>query len=91
MAVYLQDNRHNSVITQSFGVLGGGLANRTNIKRISMTGTVSRHYSVSAFYSLATEQDNEIEDELAQGKNKNKIKFLLCKFNNSFCSSKNIT
>jgi hypothetical protein len=27
----------------------------------------SKRYSVSAFYSMAAEQDNEVEDELAQG------------------------
>ena len=31
-------------------------------------GRTSKRYSVSAFYSMAAEQDNEVEDELAQGK-----------------------
>lgn len=30
------------------------------------TGRNSKRYSVSAFYSMAAEQDNEVEDELAQ-------------------------
>lgn len=30
-------------------------------------GRSSKRYSVSAFYSMAAEQDNEVEDELAQG------------------------
>lgn len=34
------------------------------------TGRNSKRYSVSAFYSMAAEQDNEVEDELAQGKKK---------------------
>lgn len=32
------------------------------------SGRGSKRYSVSAFYSMAAEQDNEVEDELAQGK-----------------------
>lgn len=73
MAVQLEDNRHNSGMAQSFGMPSGGIVNRAmtaasaNIKRRSTTGIVSRQYSVYVFYSLATEQDNEIEDELAQG------------------------
>ena len=31
-------------------------------------GRSSKRYSVSAFYSMAAEQDVEVEDELAQGK-----------------------
>lgn len=31
------------------------------------SGRGSKRYSVSAFYSMAAEQDNEVEDELAQG------------------------
>lgn len=31
------------------------------------SGRGSKRYSVSAFYSIAAEQDSEIEDELAQG------------------------
>lgn len=31
------------------------------------SGRNSKRYSVSAFYSMAAEQDNEVEDELAQG------------------------
>lgn len=74
MAVQLEDNRHNSGMAPSFG----GIVNRAmtvasaNAKRRSNTGMVSRNYSVSVFYSLATEQDNEIEDELAQGTKKNR-------------------
>lgn len=30
------------------------------------SGRSSKRYSVSAFYSMAAEQDNEVEDELAQ-------------------------
>ncbi|KAI9264997.1 Rho GTPase activation protein [Phascolomyces articulosus] len=38
------------------------------------SGRTSKRYSVSAFYSMAAEQDNEVEDELAQGKDlKSKI------------------
>jgi Ras GTPase-activating-like protein IQGAP2/3 len=36
------------------------------------SGRSSKRYSVSAFYSMAAEQDNEVEDELAQGNNNNK-------------------
>lgn len=67
MAVQLEDNPHNSGMAPTFG----GMVNRAmtvaSAKRRSNNGLVSRHYSVSVFYSLATEQDNEIEDELAQG------------------------
>lgn len=31
------------------------------------TGRASKQYSVSAFYSMAAEQDVEVEDDLAQG------------------------
>lgn len=31
------------------------------------TGRASKRYSVSAFYSMAAEQDVEVEDELAKG------------------------
>ncbi|CDH51129.1 ras gtpase-activating protein [Lichtheimia corymbifera JMRC:FSU:9682] len=33
-------------------------------------GRTSKRYSVSAFYSMAAEQDNEVEDELAQAQRK---------------------
>jgi Ras GTPase-activating-like protein IQGAP2/3 len=33
-------------------------------------GRSSKRYSVSAFYSMAAEQDNEVEDDLAKGKKK---------------------
>ncbi|KAI8077063.1 Rho GTPase activation protein [Thamnidium elegans] len=56
MSVQLEDNWHSNEIVSR--VMTAATA---NIKTNSM-----RHYSYSAFYSLATEQDNEIEDELAQ-------------------------
>lgn len=57
MSVQLEDNWHSSEIVNR--VMTAATA---NIKKNSI-----RQYSYSAFYSLATEQDNEIEDELAQG------------------------
>lgn len=68
-----------SGMVHSFGIPNGGIVGRAvtaaaaNIKRRSTqlsSGRTSRHYSVSVFYSMATEQDNEIEDELANGKKK---------------------
>lgn len=68
-----------SGIMHSFGIPNGGIVSRAvtaaaaNIKRRSTqlsSGRASKHYSVSVFYSMATEQDNEIEDELANGKEK---------------------
>ncbi|KAI9247304.1 putative ras GTPase-activating protein sar1 [Helicostylum pulchrum] len=56
MSVQLEDNWHSSEIVSR--VMTAATA---NIKKNSI-----RQYSYSAFYSLATEQDNEIEDELAQ-------------------------
>ncbi|GAA5813572.1 hypothetical protein MFLAVUS_007055 [Mucor flavus] len=56
MSVQLEDNWHSSEIVNR--VMTAATA---NIKKNSI-----RQYSYSAFYSLATEQDNEIEDELAQ-------------------------
>lgn len=38
-------------------------------------GRTSKRYSVSAFYSMAAEQDNEVEDELAQGKSNDESYF----------------
>jgi hypothetical protein len=39
-----------------------------NRRQSSMrTGRASKQYSVSAFYSMAAEQDVEVEDDLAQG------------------------
>ncbi|OAD02430.1 hypothetical protein MUCCIDRAFT_144275 [Mucor lusitanicus CBS 277.49] len=61
-------------MVHSFGVPNNGIVSRAvaaaaaNIKRRSTQsslGRASKHYSVSVFYSMATEQDNEIEDELA--------------------------
>ncbi|CDS12639.1 Putative IQ domain-containing proteinFT containing GTPase activating protein [Lichtheimia ramosa] len=40
-------------------------------------GRTSKRYSVSAFYSMAAEQDNEVEDELAQGKSNDESYFPL--------------
>ncbi|KAL9549570.1 hypothetical protein MBANPS3_005136 [Mucor bainieri] len=63
-----------SGMVHSFGVPNNGIVSRAvaaaaaNIKRRSTqssSGRASKHYSVSVFYSMATEQDNEIEDELA--------------------------
>lgn len=42
-----------------------------NMKRRSSTQFAGRHYSVSLFYSMATEQDVEIQDDLVKGKKKN--------------------
>jgi hypothetical protein len=71
-----ENNLHNNSfgMVPSFEIPDGGIVSRAvtaaaaNIKRRSVTGRASKHYSVSVFYSMATEQDNEIEDELAQGK-----------------------
>ncbi|CAO3610790.1 unnamed protein product [Mucor fragilis] len=63
-----------SGMVHSFGVPNNGIVSRAvaaaaaNMKRRSTqssSGRASKHYSVSVFYSMATEQDNEIEDELA--------------------------
>lgn len=63
-------------MVHSFGVPNNGIVSRAvaaaaaNMKRRSTqssSGRASKHYSVSVFYSMATEQDNEIEDELASG------------------------
>lgn len=60
-------------LVTTFEIPNGGIVSRAvtaaaaNIKRRSVTGRASKHYSVSVFYSMATEQDNEIEDELSQG------------------------
>ncbi|KAI8977274.1 Rho GTPase activation protein [Mycotypha africana] len=65
-----------SGMVHSFGIpANGGIVSRAvtaaaaNIKRTSQqipSGRASKHYSVSLFYSMATEQDSEIEDELAR-------------------------
>lgn len=61
-------------MVHSFGVPNSGVVSRAvaaaaaNMKRRSTqssSGRASKHYSVSVFYSMATEQDSEIEDELA--------------------------
>jgi Ras GTPase-activating-like protein IQGAP2/3 len=46
-------------------------------------GRGSKRYSVSVFYSMAAEQDVEIEDELAKGEsklNKTACRFVLTRF-----------
>jgi Ras GTPase-activating-like protein IQGAP2/3 len=69
----LEDNWPNGGMSQLFNIPDGGIVSRAvtaataNIKRRSITGRASKYYSVSVFYSMATEQDDEIEDELAQG------------------------
>lgn len=57
MAVQMEDNRHNNDIINRVMT-----ATTANINTNTM-----RHYSFEAFYSMATQQDNETEDELAQG------------------------
>ncbi|CAO0792635.1 unnamed protein product [Mucor circinelloides] len=63
-----------SGMVHSFGVPNSGVVSRAvaaaaaNMKRRSAqssSGRASKHYSVSVFYSMATEQDSGIEDELA--------------------------
>lgn len=41
-----------------------------SIRRGGGTGRGSKRYSVSAFYSMAAEQDVEVHDELAKGEKK---------------------
>jgi Ras GTPase-activating-like protein IQGAP2/3 len=67
--------KQNNMIN-SLGIPSNTIVNRVvtaaaaNIKRIStQSERTSKHYSVSIFYSMATEQDIEIEDELAKGTN----------------------
>ena len=69
-------------MVQSYGYPGAGSAGTTSqiVSRAvaaaaannhhsgRKSGRTSKRYSVSAFYSMAAEQDNEVEDELAQGK-----------------------
>jgi len=66
-----------SGMVHSFGVPNSGVVSRAvaaaaaNMKRRSAqssSGRASKHYSVSVFYSMATEQDSGIEDELANGR-----------------------
>lgn len=62
----------NNGIARSLSIPNGSIVSRAvtaaaaNIKRRS-TCRDSKHYSVSVFYLMATEEDNEIEDELAKG------------------------
>lgn len=61
----------NNGIARSLSIPNGSIVSRAvtaaaaNIKRRS-TCRDSKHYSVSVFYLMATEEDNEIEDELAK-------------------------
>lgn len=62
----------NNGMARSLSIPNGSIVSRAvtaaaaNIKRRS-TCRDSKHYSVSIFYLMATEEDNEIEDELAKG------------------------
>lgn len=70
MTVTLEENN----MSQSLTIPNDSIVSRAvtavaaNIKRTSTCGNRdSKHYSVSVFYNIATEQDNEINDELAAG------------------------
>ena len=68
-----------SGMVQAYGYPGGTGANPIVSRAVAAAAANSHHssrgkggrsskrYSVSAFYSMAAEQDNEVEDELAQG------------------------
>jgi Ras GTPase-activating-like protein IQGAP2/3 len=68
----INNNERRSVLASR-----GSIVSRTvtaaaaaeNLKRRSTqtSGRASKHYPVSIFYSMATEQDCEVDDELAQG------------------------
>ncbi len=69
-----ENSKRNSAMSQSLNIPNDSIVSRAvtavaaNIKRRSTYGSRdSKHYSVSVFYSIATEQDNEIQDELATG------------------------
>ncbi|SAM05849.1 hypothetical protein [Absidia glauca] len=53
---------HSQVVTRA---VAAAAANNHHSNR-SKAGRGSKRYSVSAFYSMAAEQDNEVEDDLAQ-------------------------
>lgn len=63
-ATTTNNSNHSQVVTRA---VAAAAANNHHSNR-SKAGRGSKRYSVSAFYSMAAEQDNEVEDDLAQGK-----------------------
>lgn len=62
--------QNNSIVSRA---VAAAAANNHHSSR--SRGRASKRYSVSVFYSMAAEQDVEVEDELAKGiYKKNKIK-----------------
>lgn len=55
----------NSIVRRAVTAAAANMQRRTSTQ---YTGTVSKQYPVSVFYSKATEQDLEIQDDLAKGK-----------------------
>ncbi|KAI8890682.1 putative ras GTPase-activating protein sar1 [Backusella circina FSU 941] len=64
------NNERKSLIVQRGNIVSRAVtaAAAENLKRRStqISGRASKHYPVSVFYSMATEQDCEVADELAQ-------------------------
>ncbi|KAI8338627.1 Rho GTPase activation protein [Chlamydoabsidia padenii] len=61
-ATTTNNSHHSQVVTRA---VAAAAANNHHSNR-SKAGRGSKRYSVSAFYSMAAEQDNEVEDDLAQ-------------------------
>ncbi|KAI8330166.1 Rho GTPase activation protein [Chlamydoabsidia padenii] len=57
---------HSTVPTPVTRTVAAAAANNHHSSRSKAAGRNSKRYSVSAYYSMAAEQDNEVEDELAQ-------------------------